>query len=188
MKVFTVGKLRLLIVVCALAASPSVSAVDGLALEFGHSDSSNASVNLFRASAQWDWKKKLIDIGSWHLGGYWETDFAYWDNNSAAKSNDRILEVGITPVLRLQPNNLTGVSVYAELGVGFHLISNTSLNAQRQFGSAFQFGDHVGAGVRFGDKGQYDIGYRYQHLSNAGIKGPNQGINFHLLRLQYHLQ
>ena len=54
------------------------------------------------------------------------------------------------------------------------------------FGSSFQFGDHIGAGVRFGDKGRYDVGYRYQHLSNAGIKEPNQGINFHQLRLQYH--
>jgi hypothetical protein len=30
------------------------------------------------------------------------------------------------------------------------------------------------------------LSYRYQHLSNAGIKQPNQGINFHLLRFQYH--
>jgi hypothetical protein len=66
------------------------------------------------------------------------------------------------------------------------LLSATSLNSQRQFGSSFQFGDHVGAGVRFGEKGQYDLGYRYQHFSNAGIKGPNQGINYNELRLQYH--
>ena len=53
------------------------------------------------------------------------------------------------------------------------------------FGSSFQFGDHIGGGIRFGDKGQYDVGYKYQHLSNAGIKQPNQGINYHILRLQY---
>ena len=95
-------------------------------------------------------------------------------------------DFGLTPVLRLQPNNPAGFSPYAELGVGFHFLSSTSVSPQRQFGSSFQFGDHVGAGVRFGDKGQYDIGYRYQHLSNAGIKQPNQGINFQQLRLQYH--
>ena len=67
-----------------------------------------------------------------------------------------------------------------------HFLSATSVSPQRQFGSSFQFGDHVGAGVRFGEKSKYEIGYRYQHFSNAGIKGPNQGINFNELRLQYH--
>ena len=67
-----------------------------------------------------------------------------------------------------------------------HLLSATSLNAQRQFSTAFQFGDHVGVGVRFGDKGKYELGYRYQHFSNAGIKEPNQGVNYNEVRLQYH--
>jgi hypothetical protein len=183
-----VNKIKFGIAVALFAASPAACALDGLAFEFGHSDSSNANVNLYRVSAQWDWKKRLVEMGSWNLGGYWETTFGYWDNNSFGRSGDSIFDVGVTPVLRLQPNNLAGTSVYAELGVGVHLLSRTSVSPQRQFGSAFQFGDHVGAGLRFGEKGQYDIGYRYQHLSNAGIKGPNQGINYHQLRLQYHFQ
>jgi hypothetical protein len=31
-----------------------------------------------------------------------------------------------------------------------------------------------------------DLGYRYQHLSNAGLGDSNPGINFHLVRLAYH--
>ena len=175
-----------LIAAALLAASAAAKAVDGMAIEYGHSDSSNVSVNLYRVSVQWDWHKKLLDFGRWHLGGYWESSFGYWANNSFAATHGSIIEFGLTPVLRLQPNNPAGFSPYAELAAGVHLLSHTSVSEQRQFGSSFQFGDHVGAGVRFGDKGQYDIGYRYQHLSNAGIKGPNQGINFHQLRLQYH--
>jgi lipid A 3-O-deacylase len=183
-----VNKMKFVIAAMLIAASPAVSALDGLALEFGRSDSTNSSVNLYRVNAQWDWKKRLVEMGRVHIGGYWETTFGYWDNNSAAKSHDAIFDVGITPVFRLQPNNLSGFSAYAELAVGFHLLSRTSVSPQRQFGSAFQFGDHVGAGLRFGEKGQFDLGYRYQHLSNAGIKGPNQGINFHQIRLQYHFE
>lgn len=174
------------VAILLLSASTMASALDGLGIEYGRSSSSNADVSMYRVSAQWDWKKRLIDMGSWHLGGYWETTFGYWDNDSANRTHDGIFEVGITPVFRLQPNNTAGFSAYAELAVGFHLLSRTSVSPERQFGSAFQFGDVIfGLGMRFGDKGQYDIGYRYQHLSNAGIKGPNQGINFHQLRLLY---
>ena len=180
------NKSKSVIAAVMFAASPAAYAVDGLSFEYGRSDSSNAKVNLYRVSAQWDWKKKLIEMGGWHLGGYWETTFGYWDNNSSAKTHDGIFDFGFTPVFRLQPNNLNGFSAYAELGVGIHLLSHTSVSTRRGFGSAFQFGDHLGAGVRFGEKGQYDLGYRFQHLSNAGIKDPNQGINFHQLRLAYH--
>jgi len=37
----------------------------------------------------------------------------------------------------------------------------------------------------FGRHGQYELGYRYQHISNAGIKRPNDGLNLHMLRLGY---
>jgi hypothetical protein len=52
--------------------------------------------------------------------------------------------------------------------------------------TAFQFGSHIGLGYRFGAKRSYEIGYRFQHISNAGIKKPNPGINFHQVRVQYH--
>ncbi len=169
-----------------IAASPAAFAIDSMSIEYGHSDSGNVSVNMGRVGVQWSWNKKLVEAGNWHLGGYWESDFGYWSNNSAAKTNSSLVDFGFTPVFRIQQTTLSPISPYVEAGVGMHLLSKTSVSTQRQFGSAFQFGDHVGAGVRFGDKGRYDVGYRYQHLSNAGIKGPNQGINFHELRLQYH--
>ncbi len=180
------SKIKPIIAAALLAASPAALAVDGVSFEYGKSDSGNSSVNLYRVGIQWDWNKKLLEVGNWHVGGYWDLNLGYWDNRSVAKTNNSITDIGFTPVFRFQQNSMTGLSPYAELGVGFHFLSQTSVSTERRFGSSFQFGDHVGAGVRFGDKGQYDIGYRYQHLSNAGIKQPNQGINFHLVRLQYH--
>ncbi len=181
------SKLRPVIAALALwSASPAALATDGISFEYGDSDSSNSRLKLYRVAAQWDWNKKLIEVGNWHLGGYWEADLGYWDNRSNGRTNRELFDIGFTPVFRFQQNSITGLSPYAELAVGLHFLSRTSVSTQRQFGSSFTFGDHVGAGLRFGDKGRYDIGYRYQHLSNAGIKEPNQGINFHQLRLQYH--
>jgi hypothetical protein len=60
------------------------------------------------------------------------------------------------------------------------------LVGDKDFSIPFAFGSHGGAGVRFGAKGRLEIGYRYQHLSNAGLGDSNPGINFHLVRLAYH--
>ena len=180
------NKVKHLITSALLAASPVAYAIDGMSFVYGHSDSGNVNVNMYRVGVQWDWNKKLVEMGNWHLGGYWESDAGYWSNSSFARTHSNILDIGFTPVFRIQQTTRSALSPYLEAGVGLHLLSRTSVSTQRQFGSAFQFGDHIGVGVRFGDTGHYDIGYRYQHLSNAGIKGPNQGINFHELRLQYH--
>ena len=180
------SKIKCLIAAGLLAASPLAYAIDSFSFAYGHSDSSNVSVNMYRVGVQWDWNKKLVELGNWHLGGYWESDAGYWRNSSFARTHATILDIGFTPVFRFQQTTRSSFSPYVEAGVGVHFLSATSLNYQRQFGSSFQFGDHIGAGARFGKNGQYDISYRYQHFSNAGLKDPNQGVNYNELRLQYH--
>jgi len=86
----------------------------------------------------------------------------------------------------IQQTNPGAVAPYLEAAVGLHLLSHTSVSLERRFSTAFQFGNHLGLGLRFGSQRAFDLGYRFQHLSNAGIKRPNQGINFHQVRFQYH--
>jgi len=170
----------------ALFAAGPAAAVDGVSVEYGKSDSTNSDVQLYRVGVQWDWNKRWLDGGNWHFGGFWDVSLGYWDNSSIGKTNSSLTEIGLTPTFRFQQNNPGEYAPYLEGAVGFHFLSHTSVSTQRMFGSSFQFGDHVGFGVRFGPKGAYDIGYRYQHLSNAGIKEPNQGINYNQIRFQYH--
>ncbi len=175
-KNWTEGMLALLLAV----ASTTASAVDGIAVEGGHGD----GTDMGRVAIQWDWSRRWLEGSEWHLGGYWDLGAGYWRWKDALPTqNDEIFDLGLTPVLRLQRNDLKGL--YGEVGIGFHLLSETTIGSKR-FSTAFQFGDHLGFGYRFGAKGAYDVGYRYQHLSNAGIKKPNNGINFHQIRLQYH--
>ncbi len=177
---------KALVAAVTFAASSAAYAVDGMSFEYGDSNSSNTDVKLYRVGVQWKWSQKWLNIGNWHLGGYWDASLGFWDNNTAGATHSSIFDIGVTPVFRFQQNSPSGISPYVEAGIGFHFLSHTSVSRQRQFGSSFQFGDHVGFGLRFGGRGEYDLGYRYQHLSNAGIKQPNNGINFHQLRLQYH--
>jgi hypothetical protein len=69
---------------------------------------------------------------------------------------------------------------YVEAGIGGYLLSKTINSPEHRLPSSFQFGSHIGAGVRLGEG---TIGIALQHLSNAGLKQPNGGID--LILVQY---
>jgi opacity protein-like surface antigen len=166
----------------ALLASGPAAAIDSMSIELGHGE----DVDMGRVGIQWDWDKKWFADSAWHLTGYWDLQVGYWNGDKGRNSlNDEIWDLGFTPVFRLEPSNPGSVAPYVEAGIGAHLLSETKIN-DKQFSTAFQFGDHIGAGLRFGDRHAYELGYRFQHLSNASIKRPNDGINFHQVRLMYH--
>ncbi len=175
-------KLGLLIV--ALLFSSNLYAVDSVSVAYG--DGSGYPADMMHIGVGWDWDSRWFDEGDWLVTGYWEATAASWRSRSVIYSNRSITDIGFTPVFRLQQRNPSAIAPYFEGAIGFHLISPTSISDGRRFGSAFQFGDHVGVGVRFGEQHQYDLSLRYQHLSNADIKQPNQGIDFNQLRFAYH--
>ncbi len=49
----------------------------------------------------------------------------------------------------------------------------------RNMGSAFQFTSHIG--VAWAVAPRFELGYRFQHMSNAGIDDDNPGLNSHLV-------
>jgi opacity protein-like surface antigen len=164
----------------AMLAAPAC-AVDGMALETGQAD----RTDMARVAVQWQWTKRWVQGDGWHLGGHWDLSAARWERDPAPESPSSLTEIGLTPVFRLQADGLRGA--YLEGGIGAHWLSSTKLGDKR-FGSTFQFGEHLGFGYRFGVRSAYDLSYRYQHLSNANIKDPNDGVNFHQLRLLYWFQ
>lgn len=176
------GLLRRLLLASAVITTPA-AAVDGVAVEYGDAD--GASVDMVRAALQWDWGAHWLAYGNWHLGGYWDLAFGRWLNDEPARSSSGIWDLGVTPTLRWQQTARNAFSPYLEAGIGAHLISETSVTPDRRLSTAFQFGDHLGFGVRFGPGHAYDLGYRIQHISNGSIKSPNDGIDFHQLRFAY---
>jgi lipid A 3-O-deacylase len=91
----------------------------------------------------------------------------------------RRTDVSITPVWRLE-----GAHGYVEGGFGAYVLSKTVNNDTTSLPTSFQFGSHVGAGVALKNAG---VGVAFQHLSNAGIKQPNGGINFYLATVSLEL-
>ena len=163
-----------------LASAPAAHAIDGWAIAAGTGEESTDRIG---ASLQWDWARRWFSDGDWYLGGYWELAASYWDGDSGSSGHGEIAEIGVTPIFLLQRHSPWGsVTPFAEFGIGAHLLSETEIG-DLDLSTAFQFGDVIGAGLRFGDHGQYELAYRFQHFSNGGIKGVNSGIDFHVLRL-----
>ncbi|EJO58745.1 lipid A 3-O-deacylase domain protein [Burkholderia multivorans ATCC BAA-247] len=74
----------------------------------------------------------------------------------------------------------------SEAGAGVRLLTHPTISDNFSMSTAFQFADVVGVGAQFGERQQYQVGYRFQHVSNAGIKEPNPGVNFHQFYVQYN--
>ncbi|MGT2433876.1 acyloxyacyl hydrolase [Cupriavidus basilensis] len=64
-------------------------------------------------------------------------------------------------------------------------LSHVSTSNEHYFSTAFQFSDMIGVGVAFGSQQQFQMGYRFEHLSNASIKRPNPGTDLNELYLRY---
>ena len=146
----------------ACLVSVPAHALDGVWLEAGAG--TDDDVKPVRVGAQWRSHYRRLS---------WEASFGGWSGG-----HGRVYDLGFTPVARW------GRSPYLEAGVGAHVLSDLDVGTGSDFSTRFQFGDHVGVGMRFGS---YDLGLRFQHLSNGGLRNPNPGINFVILRLQYHL-
>jgi lipid A 3-O-deacylase len=184
-------KKGLIVLGCVAALTGAVSPAAagdsrfGASFLYGWSNDNGTNVDMYQGGFQWDWGSQLLNMGNWHLGGYLDVTLAYWDNSSVRKTNSGLWDIGLTPVVRIQQTAKSSVSPFLEGGVGIHYLSETSVDADRRFGCNVTFGNHVGVGVTFGPRNAFELMYRFQHLSNAGLCTPNPGINFNQVRIGY---
>lgn len=160
-----------------LFAAPT-QAVDGLSFEAGRG---NDKTDLWRAGVQWNWQQRWLAQRSWTLGAYWDLQLGRWSG-----AREPVWDLSVTPVFRLERARRDRFVPYLEAAIGFHLLSTVRVSPRREFSTRFQYGDHLGVGLRFGEHHRWDMGLRLQHLSNGGLARPNPGINFLQLRLAYH--
>jgi opacity protein-like surface antigen len=178
--------LAILLLACMTTAAANGSRwVDSVSLTLG-TDEDSLDADVYRLGLQNRWGRTWFNGGAWNVGGYWDAELAYFEADADHGENNNLYDISLTPVFRLQRDTAlsSGVSPFADAGIGAHLLSETSLG-DNNFSTAIQFGSLIGFGLGFGKHGQYELGYRFQHISNAGIKEPNDGISLHLLRLGY---
>lgn len=163
-----------------LCLPPATYAIDSASLEFGTGNRTKmAAIGL-----QWKWEKRWWQSNGTHLGGYWNLALMDWRgerHRNIEGDTQNLIGIGITPVFRFQSDSQKGL--YAEAGIGANYLSGAYDNNNRQLSTNFQFGDHLAIGYVF--QNNLDIGLKFQHFSNGGIKEPNDGVNFVQIRARY---
>ncbi|AOA06768.1 MULTISPECIES: acyloxyacyl hydrolase [Pseudomonas] len=164
-------RLFCLAALAAAALGPSLAAqAAGLEFAVGHTSESTMT---YRLGLKSDWDKSWLQSDVGRLTGYWDGAYTYWEGDKSSASNS----LSFSPVLVYE---FAGESVkpYLEAGIGVALFSHTEVEGNR-LGSAFQFEDRLGFGLRFA--GGHEVGIRATHYSNAGISSNNDGVESYAL-------
>ena len=180
---------RFLYVIACVAVSfalsfPVLASDTTLLLEVGKNEG-DEDVERYGGAVRWNFEPAWTESDEWRLGMYVEFSVNYWDGTGGTTGEQELIDFGLTPVLRYQRNPTSGLAPFAEFGVGAHLHTEDGIG-DRDFDIPFAFETHFGLGTRFGAQGRYELVYRFQHLSNAGLGDDNPGINFHAVQLGYH--
>jgi lipid A 3-O-deacylase len=166
-----------LLVGLGLAFAQTAFAVDGASIESGYGE----GTAMARVNLRWNWDKQWAVGQNWAATAFLESGIGNWRGRRPGGKN--LWEIGVTPVFRL---NSKQSGFFWEAGIGGHLMSQDRMDNTREFGSHFNFGDLIGFGWRLGNTGRYELGYRFEHLSNANTAMPNGTINFQEIRLGYN--
>jgi len=126
----------------------------------------------------------IIGGDSWYQGAL------YWHHELGAAidlNHDNEYLLGWSPLMVeykfLDPKR--GWAPNVMIGAGFSYTKWKDI-ADRELGSEAQFLLHAGTGLEFFlDKGSVLLNYRFFHVSNAGFKKPNIGLNAHVLSLGF---
>ena len=165
----------------ATAVGPSDEQRFGAQLAYGIAQHKVDKVDL---GFVWDPNLNWWDIGGWHFSLTGEAHLAYWHAREGAFHNN-VYAFGVQPMVRFIKDS-GAIRPYIEAGAGLRVLSHPTITDTYTLSTAFQFTEIVGVGAQFGGRQQYQAGVRFQHISNAGIKEPNPGINFTQLYVQYN--
>lgn len=166
------------IMLCLLAA-PALGAAEFRPESFGarsgfSPDDANHRFMQSEGFANWNlpWK--------WELGSSWDlrTQLGLSAGWISGQGQDAFIGTA-GPALALSRRNLPLELV---AGVSPTLLGRTEFG-NKDYGNLFQFTSHVGARWTFGER--FELGYRYQHMSNAGIGRHNPGLNLHMFSIAY---
>jgi lipid A 3-O-deacylase len=168
------GTLALLLSIVPAASAASPLAPDGIDLTGGYGD----NIAIYGVGVHWSSLCTCAALKSAGFDVRLLAQLAYWHGREHPATNSTIWDVSMTPILRWSGPDTGPARLFAEAGIGAHLISETRINTERVFSTAFQFGEIGVVGIGFGERHRYEIGALVQHVSNGAIKEPNNGLTY----------
>ena len=148
--------------------------LDGVGFDRGIDNDFSETFKRTRMLWLWKMEEPIDRFGPFTLKGHYELALGQ------IVPSPQNVNVGFTPVLEWQLEDVPG-SPMIETGLGINWLSATQ-HKQRDLGTHFQFGELLGLAFKLG---HWQLGVRYQHISNFDIKEPNNGYNFFNLAVKY---
>jgi lipid A 3-O-deacylase len=161
-------------VACANAAADGIPAPTGVGLIVASGD----QTTLYGVSTYWDSVCVCAPLAERGLDVRIYGQIAYWRGAQRPSEFPSLWEGSVTPTLHWMGPSVGAATVFAEIGLGISGLSKTRLNEERQFATAFQFNEHFGVGLAFGEKRKYEVAAYVRHVSNGSIKQENDGDTF----------
>lgn len=164
---------RAILFAVALSASSGAPAADPQWIALFGRGTESADTDIVRLA----YRHPLKENGAWWLPSHAQLGASLW-RVPDIRGTTRRFDLNATAIWRIE----RGWGYY-EAGFGGYLLTKTINNDVNRVPSAFEFGSHIGVGLRVA--AMHSVGIGIQHLSNAGIKQPNGGID--LVLIQYTL-
>ncbi|PAV67950.1 hypothetical protein WR25_06504 [Diploscapter pachys] len=99
-----------------------------------------------RAGLGFNWDKSWFESSTGRLTGYWDAGYTYWEAGDASGGAHSL---SFAPVFVYEFGN-GHIKPFVEAGIGVAVFSGTAAGDQ-EFGSAFNFEDRLGAGLKIGE-------------------------------------
>lgn len=157
---------------CALDLRP-----DGVSLQgsWGTNSARMAGAGLVW---DWDWQSQRRSVT---MTARTELLANHWRADDFGGGSQGWMQVVLLPTLRFELG--AERAWFAELGVGASWLSSQYRTPHRRLATQWNFYDVVGVGRAFGAQREHELGLRWIHISNLGIREPNPGQDF--LQLRY---
>ncbi len=160
------------LVALATAACGYSYTAQAAGLEFGVGHTSESTMT-YRLGLNSNWDKSWLQSDVGRVTGYWSGAYTYWEGDKSSSSSS----LSFSPVFVYEFAGET-VKPYLEAGIGVALFSHAEVEGNK-LGTAFQFEDRLGFGLRFA--GGHEVGIRATHYSNAGLSSTNDGVESYSL-------
>jgi len=168
------GVLGLSLVLAPALSAASSLAPSGIDLTGGYGD----NVAIYGVGVHWDSICTCTALKNIGIDLRLAAQAAYWRGHEHPASNSSLWDFGLTPVFHWSGADMGPVRLFADAGIGVHLLTDTRINTERVFSTAFQFGEIGVVGLAFGERHRYELGALVQHVSNGSIKEPNNGLTY----------
>lgn len=130
----------------------------------------------------WDWDFERLRRKA-ELTAHTEVMLNHWRGGAVGGGHLSVTQAVVLPSLRMRLAR--GASPwFLELGIGASWMDRRFVTPDKQFSTRWNFYDMLGVGHTLGGPdGRHELGLRWIHVSNAGLKKPNPGQDF--LQLRY---